>query len=560
MRKRRLFLLLLLLAMLAALPLRSLAEGTTPLSWTQAPDVLRPGKLMRLTYLTPDSSATDLSVINTAGETVMHLVSTSSGSLTWDGTGVTPGSYILRLTCGGETAEHAVTIGEAAPELTILSAQNTASSGWKVEVWCSMAGTLTLRLEDGQSLVSQGVTEGNCTLVWDGKLNGQWLKNGVQELCLTLTDSTGFTSTAQLVEVLVENPQLAHDAESITPDDLSGVTCDHELCYWKLPMGETDDALVWKVLTQPITVLSGDERKQQKVRREPVEGCTDYVGEVTYESQGVHVIERGEEWSLIEAYSSSVEGSSVAVWAKQFRGYVPTSLLKEVEVSQEYGIVVDKLQQRLYVYQDGARYATLLCSTGYPSSGHPYNETTAGEFLTISWTGGFWSGNLYCDMAIRINDGILLHEVPCTIIQDEYGNEVRDYSRCTTYLGEKASHGCIRIQRELSPEGVNAKWLWENLPRGSSPRAKVIIWDEKGRTLMSADDGVLLYYNPNGGRNYHSDPYCALVNDRFLPMAAFRYGELDEKPYSGLKACPGCAPQLRRSEVEEINAEYADEK
>lgn len=107
---------------------------------------------------------------------------------------------------------------------------------------------------------------------------------------------------------------------------------------------------------------------------------------------------------------------------------------------------------------------------------------------------------------------------------------------------------------------MNAKWLWENLPRGSSPRAKVIIWDEKGRTLMPADDGVLLYYNPNGGRNYHSDPYCALVNDRFLPMAAFRYGELDEKPYSGLKACPGCAPQPRRSEVEEINAEYADEK
>ena len=58
-------------------------------------------------------------------------------------------------------------------------------------------------------------------------------------------------------------------------------------------------------------------------------------------------------------------------------------------------------------------------------------------------------------------------------------DESRDYSRCERYLGEKASHGCIRIQRKLTPEGVNMQWLWDNLKVG----CKVIIWDEIGREL-----------------------------------------------------------------------------
>lgn len=551
MRKKLLLLSLWILLLCLLLP----ASAEDTLAWTQVPDVLRPGKLMRLTYTTFDATNTAIAVVNEQGETVLHLVGTSSCSITWDGTGVATGEYVLRLMCGESVAEHQVTVAEAAPALDVLAAPALAVSGWTVEVYCNMAGTLTVALEDGSVLLAQEVQAGEQAVTWDGKLNGAWMADGFWELCFTLTDATGCSSSAQLVEVLVDNPQLAHDAVPLTPDERSGVTCDHDVCYWTLPMGEMDESKVWEVLTQPITVLEGNERRQEKVRKEPDEQCTDYTGEVTYESQGVHVLERGEEWTLIEAYSSSVEGSSVAVWAEQFTGYVKTSLLKEVQVSQEVGIVIDKLQQRLYVYRNGALYTTLLCSTGYARSDTPYNETPAGEFITISWTGGFWSGNLYCDMGIRINDGILLHEVPCTIKVNEAGAEVRDYSRCTQYLGEKASHGCIRIQREKSPEGVNAKWLWENLPRGTAAPAKVIIWDDQGRTLAPADDAVELYYNPDGGKQYHSDPYCALVNDRFLPLTPFLYSELEDEPYSKLTRCPGCAPQLRKSEIAQINEE-----
>ena len=157
---------------------------------------------------------------------------------------------------------------------------------------------------------------------------------------------------------------------------------------------------------------------------------------------------------------------------------------------------------------------------------------------------------------IRINDGILLHEVPCQIKVDEMtGEEKRDYDRCERYLGEKASHGCVRIQRVKSPEGASIRWIWDNLSRQSSARSKVIIWDEQGRTLGYPDSDFSLYYNPKGGQNYHSSAWCKAVKERLLPLTAFSYGELEDKPYHKLTPCPACAPQLRTEAIDQLNAE-----
>ena len=344
---------------------------------------------------------------------------------------------------------------------------------------------------------------------------------------------------------------LATDVFYHTPNERSALMCEHESCFWQMKMGEMDEAAIWEILTQPVTVLKGKQRQQIRVVAEPREDCTDYVGVVTCASQAVHVLEQGSTWSLIEAYSSAEEGSAVKVFALPFQGYVKTELLKEEEVDQTYGLVIDKLQQRLYVFREGKLFSTLLCSTGFPREDTPFAETPAGEFLMVSWTGGFWAGSLYCDMGMRINSGILIHEVPCLYKVDAVGNQVRDYSRCERYLGEKASHGCIRVQRDKTPEGVNAKWLWDNLNR--KPYTKVIIWDEIDRVLGYPSDDLPLYYNPKGGQNYHSQPTCSNVKDKFEPMTAFTYGELDQKPYSKLTRCPACAPQLRREEIDTLN-------
>ncbi len=347
-------------------------------------------------------------------------------------------------------------------------------------------------------------------------------------------------------------PLPARDLIYRTPNEDSEVLCEHDFCFWQLNEGEMDEDLVWEVLTQPMTVLEGKQREQIRVRARPDADCEDFVGVVTCASQGVHVLRQEGEWTLIEAYSSAEEGSKVQVWATRFQGYVKTKLLRELQVDDEYGIVIDKLQQRLYVYREGRLYATLLCSTGFPREDTPFNETPAGEFAIVSWVGAFWAGSLYCDKALRINSGIMLHEVPCTISTDEAtGEEKRDYTRCERYLGEKASHGCIRIQKELTPERVNAEWLWKHLSR--KPVTKVIIWDEIGRQLGYPDDDYPLYYNPKGGKNYHSSPDCVLVKEKYRPLQAFTWGELDEEPYSRLAACPGCAPQLRREGIDTVN-------
>ena len=346
---------------------------------------------------------------------------------------------------------------------------------------------------------------------------------------------------------------LATDVFYHTPNEQSLVRCDHDLCFWNLEMGNlTNEEAIWTVLTQPVTVLEGKQREQVRILARPEADCRDYVGVVTCASQGVHVLERREDWTLIEAYSSAEEGSAVHVFAEPFQGWVKTSRLKEVEVDQTYGLVIDKLQQRLYVFKEGRLFTTLLCSTGYAKNKETlFHETPAGEFLLVSWVGGFQAETLWCAYGIRINSGILIHEVPSRQETNKSGETVTSYARCERYLGEKASHGCVRVQRQLTPEGVNAKWLWDNLSR--KPMTKVIIWDDLDRELGYPDDSLPLYYNPSGGTNYHSQPTCSLVRDKYEPMTAFTYGELDDKPYRKLEPCPGCAPMPRREKIDELN-------
>ena len=49
------------------------------------------------------------------------------------------------------------------------------------------------------------------------------------------------------------------------------------------------------------------------------------------------------------------------MYATLFQGYVKTELLKEVPVDTTYGLVVDKQQQRLYLFKEGKLLTTMLC-------------------------------------------------------------------------------------------------------------------------------------------------------------------------------------------------------
>ena len=262
-----------------------------------------------------------------------------------------------------------------------------------------------------------------------------------------------------------------------TPGERSSVKCSHEVCYWKLEMGRLDEDAIWKVLVQPVTVLEGDRREQIRVRARPGGNCTEYTGVVTCSSQAVHILERGEEWTLIEAYSSADESSDVRVYADHFEGYVRTCLLREVEVDQTYGLVIDKVLQRMYVFRDGKRFSTLAISTGLAAEDASSLETPAGEFLIVSWEGDFWAGTYLCRYGMRINKSIFLHEVPAIRRLEEFTGEITmDQNTLESRLGQKDSCGCIRVQRRPTPEGINAEWLFKNLHR--TPCTKVMIWDD----------------------------------------------------------------------------------
>ena len=329
-------------------------------------------------------------------------------------------------------------------------------------------------------------------------------------------------------------------------------SCGQPGCFWETPMDYTDTAAVWAMLTAPMTVIDGNFRTREYLRAEPDENSA-AIGEITRDSQGVHVLEHLENgWTKVECYSSSFAGSKVKAWNELVVGYVPTASLKTVEVAAEYGIVIDKLTQRLYLYRNGEFLDELMVSTGLGTTKDPENETRAGEYLLFSPTGAFPSEDFVCNYGIRYNDGDLLHEIPHLINADG----TPSYSRTEGKLGSRASHGCLRVQRKRTPNGINMRWLWNE--RAGLINARIVIWEDwMGRSIPVPEAETTLYYNPKNGSNYHDSPTCYGVQDKYEPLTPFTYGELNVKPYHKLTACPYCNPPMREEDIAAVNEAHA---
>ena len=307
----------------------------------------------------------------------------------------------------------------------------------------------------------------------------------------------------------------------------------------------TNEEACWELLQKPITVLDVEEKEVVYPLDAPDGNkvVDEWQGGFINGSlAGVKVLGEDENgWTLIEGMD---------YYDRVIQGYVKTKLLKTVKPNEKYGIIIDKLTQRLYMFVDGKLWSSCAVSTGLANKGHPYNETATGEYLVGSWVGGFDSEGMYCEMGIRFNGGDLLHMVPYTT----YADGTKDFAKFGQLLGRKASHGCVRVARYANDEGLSISWLWDNLKRGT----KVIVWDDDGRTLPYPDDSTELYYNPNGGSSYHSTARCKSVRDKFLPLTAFTYGQLDEGSFAKLAPCPHCSPARRRDVIDEINQERLD--
>ena len=311
-----------------------------------------------------------------------------------------------------------------------------------------------------------------------------------------------------------------------------------------------DEEAVWARLMQPITVLDVEQKERVFLSDAPNgnrKTISDHRGFFYGSTVAVKVLEEKDGWSRIQAYNDYDELED---------GWVRPGRLKTVTPNSEYGIVVDKMTQRLYLYKEGKLLTELLISTGATSGqNEAYCETASGEFLLASAVGNFWSGNLYCRKAIRFNGGDLLHMVPA-VHREEIGmpepQSYGDYSVCESALGSRASHGCIRVQRNANEDGYSHDWIWNNL-RGKK-NIKIIVWDDDGRRLKETADNTPMYYNPDGGEKYHADQYCPSVRSAYLPLKETTYGALRSYPFTNLRACGSCNAPDRPETVDTWNA------
>ena len=569
MNRQRALLILMLLLFLP--PLASAAED---MAFTIAPTVIYPGKMERVSFTSAVPGTAVFSLTQEDGETALVIrdalsVSAGENHLTWDGmtddgVPVQPGDYLLSIAMDETQIAKPLTIGSPSPRILNVSAPASAECGgeWAFTLEVSEAGTLAMRVKGADGVWRDALTAhvfpGETQLQWTCEVGGEAMDAGEYTAQFTLTNDEGVTGTARqmpLTLVMTAASAQKRPAKTIVPSAVT--TAAEEKSYWTYPIGELDDAALWEIMMQPMTVIDGNQTLVYRLRKTPDDSQKkdNVVGEITYASQGVHVLETLDNgWSLVEAYNSSYgpdcqSRRGFGVTDDLIQGYVKTSLLKTITPKTEYALLIDKLNQTMYIFSEGKCIGTLLVSTGLNNATQSWNETPSGEFVMISKMGGFPAGNLWCAYGMRINGGCAIHEVPYIGNNDTEPSR-RDYSSTLKFLGRKASHGCIRVQKAANEGGQNIKWLWDHITKNT----KVLIWDDTGRIRpYPVADDYELYYNPDGGKYYHENQYCPSVRDRFLPLSPFTYGELEEGAFAKLTPCSKCTTLLRKTQIDEMN-------
>ena len=485
-----------------------------------------------------------------------------------------------------------------ADDVTLVSGQD----GWGFHFYAGEGGTLAVRLlsgKTGEAVCDVGalaVEAGSGHMAWNGLLPdgsaaapGDYmvqvqLKNAWGEesesgvFSLHIFESEAARSENVLDLSLLDAEEAASWDEPAAADVGGGVP--QATSFWDMNPDDYDltnpehQQAIWDLMMQPITVLEGEQTENIYITNQPGISARPYkencAGELHGQSQGVHVLEENVDgYALIEAYTNDgtkTENSYMeSIAASKVQGYIKASRLQQVTPSDKYALLIDKLRQKLYVFEGGRIVTSLDVSTGKNTKSQPYNETPAGEFITVSRVGNFQAGSSTIGrFAIRINGGTLLHEVLHDVGAD---GKTKIYTNYEPQLGYKASHGCIRIPRRKNADGFNMEWFWNNLPL----KTKVFIWEDKGRQMYAPelpDPDLQLYRNPNGGSNYHIDENCSGVKEQYLPLTGdFTYADLDRSEFSKLTPCVYCgAPQTKRelynryvASAQEIGAEITDE-
>ncbi len=322
---------------------------------------------------------------------------------------------------------------------------------WFVEYFVSVECTVVMEVRrDGKLIFTQEnmiSNEDGEAIYWDGRTKrGKTIDPGEYTLVFYSKKNPDYSYTCPLTAEEGACPEYEiAPTGPIIPD-----------------RGMTDEE-IWEIMMQPSVVINGRSIFSRYDLYERPGTRSKVVGTLRGATQALEVLENDGRWALVHAWNHD-DG-------KECTGYIRTDSLTVVTPGTHYGLLVDKREQTMTVYMNGKPVGTVPVSTGKVEGKNTYRETPAGAFLTNVRFGMTFAQEGYrYEYPIRYDAGNIIHSVGYVRV-----GRVRDYSHNLPLLGQKASHGCVRVSPFVTEEcEINMYWLWTRLPY----HTRVIILDD----------------------------------------------------------------------------------
>ena len=388
----------------------------------------------------------------------------------WDGLGeneerLPSGSYTLHALLvtarGNQETQINVTVGKAKQALLFaLRSSDTLyldTDDWFCEAKPVRTGAVVMDIYAADDLNTKldtlKKTFGSTTKVsWNGRVKGKKVAEGDYLLRFYAESNPAYVRDVRVTVKKGERP--------VIPVAETGSI---------MPTWDMDDAAMWDMMMKPSVVVDIAAVSHQKVYDKPSTNGK-ALGTLHGQSQGVEVLKVEGGWAYIGAWQHESGG--------YIEGWVPMKRLKTVTPNSDFGLVVDKQTQRMKVFYRGKCITTLTISTGLAGKNRLIRETAAGAFITVERVSDFEDSGYHYEYAIRYDGGNLIHQLGYKAQRTK-----KDFSDQEPVLGQKGSHGCVRIPRAVDATGVNVYYLWTHLPYGTR---LFILDDPENRTLQAA--------------------------------------------------------------------------
>ena len=419
------------------------------------------GRIMLLSPAEGQAELRLLDMLDNCWLTVSAFVQAGQNAIAWDGTGaygeqLMSGTFRWQAevrTAGGETlrAEHRFRIQGAVPTLVyaLPSSETLYLDGgekWFVECFVTSECRVEMEVLQGNECVFRKETtlkdEDGDTLSWAGKISGSTrIAPGEYTVRFRSKQNPGYAHVFPLT-VEEKTPELT------LPESTGPI----------LPERGMTDAEIWDIMRQPSVVIAGKGSFLRIDLYEKPSSRSAVIGSLRCATQALEVLGREGNWTRVRAWSHT-DGQCVT-------GYIQTRKLTVARPSGHYGVLVDKREQTLTLFEDGRAVATIPVSTGLAVGRDTYRETPAGAFLTdVHFAASFAQEGYRYDYPLRYDAGNILHSVGYLRRGTVSNGSAKDYGDMLPELGQKASHGCVRISPFSTPENpLNIYWLWTHLP------------------------------------------------------------------------------------------------